>query len=217
MRKVRRDRLAFVLVAAYALGLGACRHVEEPGSHYYGSLKDDPVSMSAASHPRKVAAAARPAQPARSVRAASASAMVVAEPPAQPAPSVTEAPASSALATASSDNSAAFSDRSRQAVVSAGDDVAAVRMLTEGEALFDAGKVVQARRLFMAAPNGPVPDVVLALARSFDTYYLSRLPSSDAPPDMQRALVLYERAMERGAINAAGDLERTRTILKIPR
>ena len=38
-----------------------------------------------------------------------------------------------------------------------------------------------------------------------------------AVPDMQRALVLYERAMERGADNASADLERTRGILKIPR
>lgn len=217
MQNVRRDRLAFVLVAAYAIGLGACRHAEEPGGHYYGSLKDDPVAVSSTSRPRKVAAAAPPAQSVRSVRAASASAMVVAEPPSQPAQSVAAAPASSALATASSDNSAGLTDLASRMAVSAGDDVAAVRMLTEGETLFEAGKVVQARRLFMAAMNGPVPDVVLALARSFDTYYLSRLPSSDAPPDMQRALVLYERAMERGAINAAGDLERTRTILKIPR
>jgi hypothetical protein len=34
---------------------------------------------------------------------------------------------------------------------------------------------------------------------------------------MQRALVLYERALERGAADAAADLDRTRTVLRIPR
>jgi hypothetical protein len=90
-------------------------------------------------------------------------------------------------------------------------------MLAEGLALFEQGKVVQARRRFVAAMNGPVPEVMLALARSYDTYYLSRLPTSDAAPDMQRALILYERALERGAGEAAPDLARTRGILKIPR
>ena len=90
-------------------------------------------------------------------------------------------------------------------------------MLSEGQAFFDSGKVLQARRRFIAAMNGPNPEVLLALGRSYDTYYLSRLPASDAAPDMQRALVLYERALERGANTATADLERTRAILKIPR
>jgi len=98
------------------------------------------------------------------------------------------------------------------------DDPSAVaKMLSEGLALFEQGKVVQARRRLVAAMNGPVPEVLLALARSYDTYYLSRLPTADGAPDMQRALVLYERALERGAKEAAPDLERTRGILKIPR
>ncbi len=91
------------------------------------------------------------------------------------------------------------------------------RLLLEGQRLFDQGRVLDARRRFIAAMNGPVPEVLLALARSYDTYYLSRLPIADAAPDMQRALVLYERAVERGAIEANADLERTRNILKVPR
>ena len=35
--------------------------------------------------------------------------------------------------------------------------------------------------------------------------------------DMQRALVLYERALARGAKDAEPDLERTRNVLKVPR
>ena len=91
------------------------------------------------------------------------------------------------------------------------------RLLLEGQRLFNQGRVLDARRRFIAAMNGPVPEVLLALARSYDTYYLSRLPAADAAPDMQRALVLYERAVERGAIEANADLERTRNILKVPR
>lgn len=90
-------------------------------------------------------------------------------------------------------------------------------MLADGKALFEAGKVVEARRRFLAAMNGPLPDVLLALAKSYDTYYLSRLPAADAAPDMQRALVLYGRAVERGAVEANADLERTRSILNLPR
>ena len=97
------------------------------------------------------------------------------------------------------------------------DPRAVAQLLADGQGLFEAGKVKEARRRFIAAMNGPVPEVLLALARSYDTYYLSRLPSADAPPDMQRALVLYERAAERGAVEANADLERTRGVMKIPR
>ena len=97
------------------------------------------------------------------------------------------------------------------------DPTAVAEMLAEGLKLFEDGKVVEARRRFVAAMNGPVPEVLLALARSYDTYYLSRLSTADGAPDMQRALVLYERALERGAKDAEPDLERTRGILKIPR
>lgn len=90
------------------------------------------------------------------------------------------------------------------------------RLLTEGRALFEEGRVVEARRRFIAAMNGPLPDVLLALARTYDTYYLSRLPRSDAAPDMQRALVLYERAVERGAVEANEDLKRTREVFRLP-
>lgn len=210
MQNARCDGLAIVLVAACALGLGACRHAEEPGSRVYGSLKDDPVATSAKPRPKKVAAAAPVEAPPARAMSARSEPVAVAAPPIQQ-----QAAAASPVMTASASPGLAATPARPLAPVD--DDATATRMLSEGEALFDAGKVVQARRLFLAAMNGPVPDVVLALARSYDTYYLSRLPSSDAPPDMQLALILYERAMERGAVNAAADLERTRGILKIPR
>ncbi|MDX2157051.1 MAG: hypothetical protein SFW09_11140 [Hyphomicrobiaceae bacterium] len=91
------------------------------------------------------------------------------------------------------------------------------RLLAEGQALFETGKVVEARRRFVAAMNGPLPEVLLALGRSYDTYYLSRLPAADGAPDLRRALVLYERAADRGAVEANADAERVRGYLKIPR
>jgi hypothetical protein len=214
MHNARRDRLAFMLVAVYALGLGACaRHAEEPGyGRVYGSLKDD-VVITGSSRPTKVAAALAPAAPpARAVQAAAPA--VVVTPPAKPAQPSPPAPAPAA---ASSSISPGPTPAVEQPLPPVDEPTAAAQMLSDGQTLFEAGKVMQARRLFFAAMNGPIPDVMLALARSYDTYYLSRLPTSDAAPDMQRALVLYERALERGAINAAADLERTRAILKIPR
>lgn len=216
MQNARRDRLALMLVAACALGLGACsRHAEEHRA--YGSLKDEPVVTKAKPRPAKVAVAPAPsAPPARVVQAAPA--VAVAEPDRPVANVQQPPPASSPISTASSSSSTSLPGAPVELPLAPVDDEAtATEMLFEGQALFDAGKVLQARRIFTAAISSPVPDVVLALARSYDTYYLSRLPSSDGAPDMQRALVLYERAMERGAANAAPDLERTRGILKIPR
>jgi TPR repeat protein len=215
MQIARRDRLAFVLVAVYALGLGACVRHEETGYYgrVYGSLKDDPVDTRAVAKPAKVAAAVS-APPAR-VTPAAAPAAVVAAPPAEPAPPAPQASASVSISSSVMPDSAAVAEPPLPP-----DDegrATAAKMLSDGEALFGAGKVVEARRLFTAAMNGPIPDAMLALARTYDTYHLTRLPSSDAAPDMQRALLLYERAMERGALNAAADLERTRAILKIPR
>ncbi len=88
------------------------------------------------------------------------------------------------------------------------------RHLEDGKRLFSEGKVLEARKRFVEALNGPIPEALLALARSFDTYYLSQLPRSDATPDMQRALTLNARANERGAADAAADLDRVRNILK---
>lgn len=214
MQNARRDRLACMLVAVYALGLGACvRHSEQP--RVYGSIKDDPIVISPKPRSAKVAAAPAPS-------AAPASAMRVAPVAVEAASAVKQVasaqpqPATAPMATASSASSVP-APLVELPLAPVDDEATATGMLLEGQTLFDSGKVVHARRLFMAAMNAPVPDVMLALARSYDTYYLSRLPSSDAAPDMQRALVLYERAMERGAADAAADLERTRAILKIPR
>lgn len=213
MNYARRDRLAMMLMAVFALGLGACRHVEEAG--HYGSIKDDHVTGSVAKPAKVAVAAPRAAAPVKVAAPA-----VVAPAPAQPA---AKAPAPAMAMPAPTPASAApatptiVAPAVEQPLPPVDDAAGAARMLSEGQAFFDSGKVLQARRRFIAAMNGPNPEVLLALGRSYDTYYLSRLPASDAAPDMQRALVLYERALERGANTATADLERTRAILKIPR
>jgi hypothetical protein len=228
-------RVACVL-AVGAIGLAACaRDVPEGAmAHRYGSLKDDPAdyakparfkparsratSEARSETPPKVLPPLRQAAiinrprvttdkpaPAAATKAMSPATPSAPTPPPAPAPQAEKKPLPA---------SQARPERPAPQVVDPKD---IERMLVEGKALFDGGQVVDARRRFVAAMNGPLPDVLLALARSYDTYYLSRLPKADAAPDMQRALVLYERAAARGAIEAMADLERTRSILKIPR
>ena len=225
MNYARSDRLAVVIAAVSALSLGACRHAEEA---HYGSIKDDhvvtgsvpkpkAVKMATAEAPKVAMAAPKPAPVATAPVPAPAPAPQIssAQPPAPPprasvaivptpAPPPPPAPAP-------------ITPSVEQPLPAVEDAAGSAKMLSEGQSLFDSGKVLQARRRFIAAMNGPNPEVLLALGRTYDTYYLSRLPASDAAPDMQRALVLYERALERGANSATGDLERTRAILKIPR
>ena len=93
------------------------------------------------------------------------------------------------------------------------DLLATEKLLEEGRALFAVGQVVEARKRFISALNGPIPEALLALARSFDTFYLSQLPVTDGAPDMQRSQTLYERAVERGAPEATVDLQRIRATL----
>lgn len=207
-----------MLVAVYALGLGACvRHTEE--HRVYGSIKDDAVVATPKPRLAKVAVAPSPSAPPARAMQATPVAAPVAVATAEPAKPIAVVQQTSEVAPLATSSSSASSPATPVALPLShvDDEATATTMLLDGQTLFDAGKVVEARRLFMAAISSPVPEIVLALGRSYDTYYLSRLPASDAAPDMQRALVLYERAMERGAANAAADLERTRGILKIPR
>ncbi|MGE0769415.1 MAG: hypothetical protein AB7L90_23495 [Hyphomicrobiaceae bacterium] len=194
--------------------------------HRYGSLKDDPIVTGttersakspvrryAAVHQIEAPAVAPPstasAEQAHGTKASSASGRRMSG----PQPDASE-PGQRIATPASASRAPPAPDGPLPPVV---EPAAVAEMLAEGLTQFEQGKVVQARRHFVAAMNGPVPEVLLALARSYDTYHLSRLPTADGAPDMQRALVLYERALERGAKEAAPDLERTRGILKIPR
>lgn len=87
---------------------------------------------------------------------------------------------------------------------------ASARMLAEGDRLFASGDVVKARERYLGAMNGPIPEVMLAFGRSFDPYYLAKLPRANAGPDVQRAITIYEGAVRQGAKQAEADLERLR-------
>lgn len=232
---------AAILVSVVTLGAGGCvRHgYEADAGLRTGSIKDAHAGV--AKKVRKPVARTSQKAPASPVVKAAAVTIPAPKPlpplaeapksapmPAAPmetgkpsAPSFSKAPtAPSPSSSASTPSPASVSNGSAgvEAALPPTEDPALVaELLAEGQALFEAGQVVQARRRFIAAMNGPVPEVLLSLARSYDTYYLGRLPSSDAAPDMQRSLVLYERALARGAKTAEPDLERTRNILKVPR
>ena len=198
----RRIRPMGLLVMTVAFGLGGCMHRDHDSmaSRSYGSLKDH----------SQVSAPAKKAPSSPRVHASNDGPRVL--PPLKQQPAAVAAPAVSAPAPAAP--TAVVPATPPSTVL----DAATVeRLLIEGQRLFESGKVLEARRKFIAAMNGPVPEVLLALARTYDTYYLSRLPAADAAPAMHRALVLYERAVDRGAIEANADLERTRGILKVPR
>jgi len=222
MRSVKRLGPTGLAVIVGALCCGGCiRHDPYYGAHHYGSLKDDVVTGS--TKPIRKATAKRPArrnhvERKTSIASAEPITYIKAPPPsAKQAPepkAATEEPSRKVTIPASSSKP---SHGPKPPLTPVDDPTAVAEMLAEGLKLFEDGKVVEARRRFVAAMNGPVPEVLLALARSYDTYYLSRLPTADGAPDMQRALVLYERALERGAKDAEPDLERTRGILKIPR
>lgn len=233
----RRIRPIGLLMAAMVFGLAGCMHRdhEVASQRTYGSLKDHVAVES----PAKVIAAP-PATPRPQMSGDGPRVLPPLRQSSPPQPAAVRAPEAKATATPTA---AAETQAPRQLQPSGAapvpapsvvvpsapsapptapippvvDAVTVERLLVEGQRLFEAGKVLEARRRFIAAMNGPVPEVLLALARTYDTYYLSRLPAADAAPDMQRALVLYERAVERGAIEANADLERTRGILKVPR
>jgi len=82
------------------------------------------------------------------------------------------------------------------------------RLLQEGRALFQQGKVLAAREKFVGALTAPLPDVLLALARSYDPNYLDTLPNPDADADVDRARALYEQAVALGSTAAEEDLGR---------
>jgi hypothetical protein len=207
------------VVAFLAVGVGACaRHETDAGGPpvTMGSIKDDlPVRVAPPHRRAKVALddGPRVLPPVRE-RVTVAKVMLKPEPIA-PAPRA--APAPEPMVTMAPERPRpeppAKAPVQPPPVI---DAEAASRLLAEGKALLDDGKVVEARIRFLAAAEGPLPEVLLALARSYDTYYLSRLPASNAPPDLRHALVLYERAAERGALEAAMDAARVRSDLRLP-
>lgn len=189
---------------------GCARSIVE--EHRYGSIKDTPSGPRVASYarqepaspklvrPAKAAKDAPPALPAGTTPAATtpgARAGIVQAPPTAPEPKASERAADSPAPVLGPVSAQAQAEASR-------------RLLTEGERLFAAGEVVKARERFLAAMNGPIPEVMLAFGRSFDPYYLARLPRSNAAPDAQRAITIYEGAVRQGSADAEADLQRLR-------
>ena len=222
----------FALISAVVAGgvLAACARDE---AVYRGSLKDEPSSASEAPTSR-TAASNRPQRAAlrRSVapvladeEAQALAAMPHRNMPSQDAPKASEvsatgqAPAPVATADPAVSKPAGQDKKSDKTTENPPDNsgpapaTGNALVIEQGRNFFLAGKVLEARKRFILALNGLSPDATLALARTFDTYYLSRLASSDGAPDMQRAVQLYQSAVERGSVAARIDLERTRATL----
>jgi len=173
-------RVTVVALAFTALGLGGCLRHEVPVTGIAtGSIKD---TLATAPPRRPVARVA--ARPARATKAEVATAVEspasapppvrASESPAAPPPSVERVTTASPQRAVPAAPAAPPAAPAAEPPLPPVEEPAAVRaLLAEGLALFEAGKVVQARRRFIGAMNGPVPEVLLALARSYDTYYLS--------------------------------------------
>lgn len=226
-------RIGWGIVACGLVLCGACaRHEAGPGPVSYGSLKDDPVEQAGAgpreakAHVRVAAGGGRNATAAHGGKRADAAPAAtqafaqqqLSEDKSQPKQAASAAsasapavkPAPEALPRAAKPAAATTAPPVDEAAVAA-------RNLAEGRTLFAAGQVVEARRRFIAAFSGPSPAAAAwALAQTFDTHYLSALPSSDGAPDMQRAAQLYTTAIARGAPGAQVDLDRVRATLAQP-
>lgn len=212
---------------------GACaRHEAAPGPVSYGSLKDDPVELPGAgpreakAHVRitagvgRSAGAAQNAKPADEAPAAAQAAVQQRpdEDKSQPKQAAIAVGASAPAVKPAPEAQPRAAKPAAATTAPAVDEAAvAARNLAEGRTLFAAGQVVEARRRFIAAFSGPSPAAAAwALAQTFDTHYLSALPSSDGAPDMQRAAQLYTTAIARGAPGAQADLDRVRATLSRP-
>lgn len=213
-----------VVVLANA-GLGGCFwHAAEP-DYAVGSIKDSPAprrtvplqaiqersATAKLAAKRSVAPAAEAGTPVKSASGEQRAAGETA--PLAPRPNISATSRSSEPARAPAQP--AVANPTAPVATSTPDEPNAnfARLLAEGRQLFDKGKVIEARKRIIAALNGLSPNATLALARTFDTHYLSKLPSSDGAPDMQRALQLYQSAVDRGATDANADLERIRQTL----
>jgi hypothetical protein len=201
---VRVQRVACVAVFAAGALLASCARHEVDHASYGGSIKDDPVAAPASDAPPRKVPVARLAKPAEKpvakadrsepqppATAAKASEPAAAAAAAKPVPGAGTPPAASAPP------SAAAQPAPRTAP--APDERATSRqLLADGRQLFAAGKVVDARRRFIAALSGSSPEATWALAQSFDPHYLADLKNNDATADAERAFLLYQSAVERG-------------------
>lgn len=89
----------------------------------------------------------------------------------------------------------------------------AIKAALEGAAtLMNSGRVQAARRRLLAVAPDSSPDVLWALARSYDPNVLGQLPAADAPPDVAEATRWYRAwfaaAVRQGLVADSVSLER---------
>jgi hypothetical protein len=89
----------------------------------------------------------------------------------------------------------------------------AIKAALEGAAtLMNSGRVQAARRRLLAVAPDSSPDVLWALARSYDPNVLGQLPAADAPPDVAEATrwyrAWYAAAVRQGLVADSVSLER---------
>jgi hypothetical protein len=89
----------------------------------------------------------------------------------------------------------------------------AIKAALEGaKTLMDGGRVKAARQRLRAVASDDAPDVLWALARSYDPNVLAQISASDAPPDVPEAerwyRAWYAAAVKQGLVRDSVSLER---------
>lgn len=226
-----------ILIAVASVALSGCFRHEVP---VRSSIKDspaaqakpakakEPVKKTAAAIQKSEAkkaevkkAAAEP-KPAKAAAAAPEAKPAAAPPKAAVAPAAAPPPAAPAAAPAkqaAAPPAPPAAPAPKAAPVSAPAAPAAnpaLAQIAEGRKIFAAGKVLEARSRISAQLQAAPADANLALAQTFDPHYVTQLKSSDAGPDLGRALQLYTTAVQAGSKDAEPDLARLRTSLGLP-
>ena len=199
---LNRCRLAWVgsCIAVVLVATGGC--ARDGAFEQRGSIKDTPATMPAP-YTRTAKPMAKPGAP-----------QLVQQPSPQPVERREAAPAQPATLssqTTSAPQLASPPSQGRPAPLAQAvrrTPVSGAQLLEEGRMLFRTGEVLAARERYVAALNAPLPDVLLELARTYDSNYLDRLPKTDADADAGRARALYEQASTLGSKAAELDLAR---------
>lgn len=76
-------------------------------------------------------------------------------------------------------------------------------LIREGNKRMKEGDILQARDLFLKASSAGDPEAALAMGRSYDPIYFTRLDKKNAEPDPAAAFEWYRKAMDAGATQTA--------------
>jgi hypothetical protein len=80
-------------------------------------------------------------------------------------------------------------------------------LLARADALLQAGKIDDARRLYTQANSLSASDALLGLAKTYDPDFLAKLNVKNAKPDSEMALAYYRKAEAAGAAGAKEAIE----------